>query len=168
VLLGTETYDPAVHGPSVPGYELLREQTAEDERQRAANAESEWQMREEMEALAQEKGLDVRFLHVRMSLGRQRLFAWYASAARHCDLSDIAREAGRRHGVQVMARQLGPRDEVGMMGALGPCGRPCCCATWQARYPSGLTADRVRGMDVASAQPNGMCGRYKCCLAFEE
>ena len=58
-----------------------------------------------------------------------------------------------------------PGDEVGLLGGLGPCGRPCCCATWQRRYPSHLNADRFRGENPARL--NGTCGRFKCCLAFE-
>ena len=77
-----------------------------------------------------------------------------------------AKAFGQREKLQVFVRQLGPRDEVGMLGAMGPCGRPCCCATWQTCYPAGLTPERVR--ECASAQPNGICGRFKCCLAFEE
>ena len=37
-LLGIEAYDPAVHGPSVPGYLLVRAKTEEDARTAEANA----------------------------------------------------------------------------------------------------------------------------------
>ena len=59
------------------------------------------------------------------------------------------------------------RDEVSLTGALGPCGRRCCCCDWQARYPQGLTGDRVRAQGGSVGAPNGICGRYRCCLAFE-
>ena len=168
ILLCTETYDPAVHGPSVPGYELVRAGNAEDEKAAASNAALADGMSADFMRLAGAQAEGARLLHSRLSLGRQRLFVWYVCPAGRCDLSSVAREVGRKHGVQVMARQLGPRDEVCLLGALGPCGRPCCCATWQTRYPSAAPPDRGRGRDGASVQPNGICGRYKCCLAFEE
>ena len=162
---GFETYDPAIHGDSVPGYQLVRAKTDEDVRTVAANAVKAAKLRAAFLPLAQEAISDVRILHVRLSLGRQRLFVWYSSPSRRCDLTPVAKVFGQREKLQVFVRQLGPRDEVGMLGAMGPCGRLCCCATWQRRYPSGLTPDRVR--ECTSAQPNGICGRYKCCLAFE-
>lgn len=165
-VLGVETYDPAVRGASVPGYQLIRAKTDEDARTAEANAASALKLRAAFLTLAQEAVPDVRILHVRLSLGRQRLFVWYACPSRRCGLASVAKAFGQREELQVFVRQLGPRDEVGILGAIGPCGRPCCCATWQARYPAGLTPERVR--ECTSSQPNGICGRYKCCLAFED
>ena len=62
---------------------------------------------------------------------------------------------------------MGPRDEVRVMGALGPCGRVCCCSSWQQKYPGGLTPDAFKGSGMNAAAINGICGRFKCCLAFE-
>ena len=166
-VLGLEEYDPSVHGPSVPGYNLVRAKTGDDAAAEEANARCCDAWREEFLADAREKAEDMRILHMRLSLGRQRLFAWYATSVKRCDLASVARDFGQRRGVQVYVRQLGPRDEVSLMGGIGPCGRPCCCATWQTRYPVGLTPDRVKCKDCSSAQVNGICGRYKCCLAFE-
>lgn len=165
-ILAIETYDAEKHGPSVPGYQLVRAKTEEDARTMEDNASCARKLRDEFLAAALDAASDVRVLHARLSLARQRLFVWYACASRRCDLSSVARTFGQREKLQVLARQLGPRDEVGMLGAIGPCGRPCCCATWQTRYPAGLTPERVR--ECTSSQPNGICGRYKCCLAFED
>ena len=165
-VLGIEAYDPAVHGPAVPGYQLLRAKTDDDARTAEANAADARKLRDGFLSMARDVAPDVRIMHARLSLGRQRLFVWYACPSRRCDLAPVAKAFGQREKLQVFARQLGPRDEVGMLGAIGPCGRPCCCATWQTRYPSGLTPERVR--ECTSAQPNGICGRYKCCLAFED
>jgi cell fate regulator YaaT (PSP1 superfamily) len=165
-LLGIEAYDPAVHGPSVPGYLLVRAKTEDDARMAEANATAARAFRKTFLEMAQEAVPDVRVPYARLSLGRQRFFVWYVCPSRRCDLASVAKAFGQRQKLQVFARQLGPRDEVGMVGAIGPCGRPCCCATWQTRYPSGLTPERVR--ECTSAQPNGICGRYKCCLAFED
>ena len=160
-VLETEVHTPAARKTAAPCYQLVRAKTDEDARAAAANAASALKLREEMRAAVP----DARILHVRLSLGRQRLFVWYACPSRRCDLASVAKAIGAREKIEVFTRQLGPRDEVELIGAMGTCGRPCCCATWQTRYPAGLTQERVR--ECASAQPNGVCGRYKCCLAFE-
>ena len=165
-VLGFEAYDPAVHGASVPGYQLVRAKTDDDARTVAANADAAQKLQAELLEAARSLSPDVRILHMRLSLGRQRLFVWYACPSRRCDLAPLAKELGQRLNANVFVRLLGPRDLVGQVGALGPCGRPCCCATWQTRYPSNLTPELVRA--CGSTQPNGICGRFKCCLAFEE
>ena len=71
VLLATEPYDPVVHGPSVPGYELLRAETDEDIRTVAANEALKDRICADLLRLAHE--LEVRLLHARLSLGRRRL-----------------------------------------------------------------------------------------------
>jgi len=167
-VLGTEFYDPAVHGPSLPGYQMLRMKTEADDREIEAAVPVVARMKAEFLAIAQRTDQSVRLLHVRLSLGRQRLFVWYAADTRSCDLSAAAKELERCENVRVLTRQLTPRDEVAVLGALGPCGRPCCCATWQTRPPHGLTSERMRNREMGSIQPNGICGRYKCCFAFEE
>ncbi len=170
VVLGTEFYDPAVHGASVPGYLLIRAASDADEREIASQRQDAARMKDAFLRLARETEPEIRILHLRLSLGRQRLFVWYAAPRRGVDLSDAAREFGRSENVQVFARQLSPREEVGFLGAVGPCGRPCCCATWQTRPAQGSgTAGRARCKACyGTAQPNGVCGRHKCCLSFEE
>ena len=67
---------------------------------------------------------------------------------------------------QMLIAELEARDEVSEIGGLGPCGRVCCCCSWQRRYPSKLAPDR-RTSSSLPALMNGTCGRFKCCLAFE-
>ena len=69
-VLGIETYDSAVHGASVPGYQLVRAKTDEDARTAEANAASALKLRAAFLPLAQEAAPDVRILHARLSLGR--------------------------------------------------------------------------------------------------
>ena len=55
-LLGIEAYDPAVHGPSVPGYLLVRAKTEEDARMAEANATAARAFRKAFLEMAQEAG----------------------------------------------------------------------------------------------------------------
>ena len=67
-MMGVETYDPAVHGASVPGYQLIRAKTDEDARTATANATSALRLRAAFLSLAREAAPDVRILHARLSL----------------------------------------------------------------------------------------------------
>lgn len=161
-------YDPASHGERIPGFELIRPLSRDDEERLKANAELAESMCVTFLKLAGDEARGLRIVHKRLSYGRERLFIRFISEKQRPDLRHPAAEIKRLFNATVNAWQLGPRDEVALMGALGPCGRVCCCADWQERYPQGLNSERVRAMGVGTGAQNGICGRFKCCLAFQD
>lgn len=163
MVVSTGVYDPECHGPRPPGFQLVRPKTDEDDAQTAANEKQAQAMCSTFIKTASVP--DLRIPYARLSHGRSRLFIRFTSSVVKPDLSRPIAELRRLFGVSVNAWQMGPRDEVSVMGGLGPCGRACCCCTWQQRYPARLGAERTRGENPAAL--NGTCGRFKCCLAFE-
>ena len=159
-------YDPARHGARLPGFLLVRAKTAADDAVLAENERLSLAMRTTFLKAALPAVPGLRVPYARLSFARTRLFIRYVAGAAHPDLARPVAELRRRFGVSVNVWRMGPRDEVGVLGALGPCGRPCCCATWQTRYPAPPAAARAKGSGAASL--NGVCGRFKCCLAFED
>ena len=157
-------YDPAQHGLRPPSFQVLRLKTPDDDTVIAEN-----------ERLAQDiartflKVVDVpdmKIVRSRLAFGRSRLFLHVVSPSSRPDMTAAQGEVKRRFGVSVNVWQAGPRDIVGLMGAAGPCGRTCCCASWQRKYPVFRGTDRRFAQNPMAV--NGMCGRYKCCLSFEE
>ena len=162
-LVSAAPYDPSVHGARMPGYRLERFVAETDRARIAENAELAASMNIAFEKTVSADVPDLRVFAARLSFGRGRLFLRFVSERRRPDLSRAVAEMKRLFGVSVNAWQMGPRDEVACMGALGPCGRVCCCASWQKRFPSRIAAP-------AGANPacvNGVCGRFKCCWSFE-
>jgi cell fate regulator YaaT (PSP1 superfamily) len=165
-VVDVQTYDPARHGPDLPGYFLARVVTADDEAKMAANAQTAAVLKDRFLARVRETFPDVRMPHARLALGGGRLFVWYVYEKGRLDLNVLRKAFAREAGIQLNAWQVGPRDEVALLGAIGPCGRPCCCATWQTQYPAADRLARSRAGGLSGSY--GMCNRPKCCLAFEE
>ncbi len=162
-IVSAAVYDPGTHGARLPGYRLDRFVQDSDAARFAENEKLASAMAEDFEKAIRPEVPDIRALGSRLSFGRTRLFIRYVSDRRKPNLSGAFAEMKRIHGVSVNAWQMGPRDEVACTGALGPCGRVCCCASWQKRFP-------VRVTPPQGANPsclNGICGRFKCCWAFE-
>ncbi len=160
-------YDPSRDGPHLPGFALLRLATPEDIITNAKNEVRARDLRVEFLKSARDIVSDIRVPYARLSLGGNRFFVRYVCDRQRPDIRHILTSMRRKHNVTVSAWQMGPRDEVRVMGALGPCGRPCCCATWQQKYPVGLSPEAFKYKGQNPIALNGTCGRFKCCLAFE-
>lgn len=148
-----------------PAFQYVRARTSADAAHEAANAQRAQTLRDEFLDQSRRTDRTLRVPYARLAFGGGRFFLGYATADARADMSRAVADLRQRYGLSVHARRLGPRDEVAWLGAIGPCGRPCCCATWQTHPPAGLTADRCRG--CAAGAQHGVCGRFKCCLAFE-
>ena len=160
-------FDPARDGAHPPGFTLVRLVVPEDLVAATANEAKARDLRDAFLAAARRVVPDIRVPYARLALGGGRLFVRYACERLRPDLRPVISDFRRERHVGVSAWQMGPRDEVRVMGALGPCGRVCCCAAWQQKYPSGLTAESLKDLGLNAAALNGVCGRFKCCLAFE-
>ena len=161
-----EAYDPEMHGERIPGFRLLRTLDARDEKTLSENETLAAAMRNAFHSFVKDAVKDIRIPVARLSLGRKKLFLRYVTEQGRVDLSAAQDALKRQFGVDVSLWALGPRDEVSEIGGLGPCGRVCCCCSWQRRYPSKLAPDR-RSCNSLPSLMNGTCGRFKCCLAFE-
>lgn len=163
-VVATERYDSALHGSRIPGFRLMRPFVAQDERTLAENDTLAAAMCSTFRTAVKEAVPDLRIPRARLSFGRQKLFIRYVTETAHPDFSAAQGLLKNQFGVEVSLWAMGPRDEVAELGGLGPCGRVCCCCSWQRRYPSHITPDR---REALPALMNGTCGRFKCCLAFE-
>ena len=161
-----QPYDPQIHGDRVPGFRLLRILEARDEKILTENETLAAAMRNAFLSFVKDTVRDIRIPVARLSFGRKKLFLRYVTEQTKVNLSAAQESLKRQFGVDVSLWAMGPRDEVSELGGLGPCGRICCCNSWQRRYPSKLAPDRRSAGSLPSLM-NGTCGRFKCCLAFE-
>jgi hypothetical protein len=159
-------YDPAIHGERIPGFRIVRLFDANDAKTQTENEKLAVAMRNAFVSFAAQSGQKVRVPVARLSFGRKKLFLRCLVENQKADLAGAQEALKHQFGVEVSVWIMGPRDEVSEIGGLGPCGRICCCCSWQRRYPSKLAPDRRSGGSLPSLM-NGTCGRFKCCLAFE-
>jgi cell fate regulator YaaT (PSP1 superfamily) len=86
------------------------------------------------------------------------------------DFRELVKTLSKKYKKKVRLYQLGVRDEAKICGDIGDCGQVLCCKRFLSRLESittGFARDQQvshRGLDKLS----GVCGRLKCCLAYEE
>jgi hypothetical protein len=65
-------------------------------------------------------------------------------------------------------KQIGARQEAGLIGGLGVCGRELCCANYITNFQSiSTSAARVQDLSLNPQKLAGQCGKLKCCLNYE-
>ena len=65
-------------------------------------------------------------------------------------------------------KQIGARQEAGLIGGLGVCGRELCCANYISSFQSISTAAaRCQDLSLNPQKLAGQCSKLKCCLNYE-
>jgi cell fate regulator YaaT (PSP1 superfamily) len=98
--------------------------------------------------------------------GRKATF--FFTAEGRIDFRELVRELAHRLHIRVEMRQVGVRDEAGILGGVGVCGRELCCSTWlKDLKPVSIKAAKQQGLMLNPAKLSGLCGRLRCCLNYE-
>ncbi|MBA4389269.1 MAG: stage 0 sporulation protein [Verrucomicrobia bacterium] len=111
--------------------------------------------------------LAMRLVRLRYSFDRSILIITFTSEDR-VDFRELVQELGSELGARIEMRQIGVRDEAGMIGGLGPCGRRMCCSSWLKHFDSvNVKMAKIQGVSLNPSAITGMCGRLKCCMKYE-
>jgi len=111
--------------------------------------------------------LPVNLVKCAVPFDRRRILVLYSSDER-ANLRDLCREMSDRFRTRVEARMVGVRDETKVVGGIGPCGLTLCCSTWlKGFHPVTIRMAKLQGITPNPSKLTGMCGRLKCCLAYE-
>ncbi|MBT3377768.1 MAG: hypothetical protein HN742_06460 [Lentisphaerae bacterium] len=98
----------------------------------------------------------------------KRLVVFQFSAEGRIDFRELLRDLSRELHTRVELRQIGVRDEAGIQGGIGACGRAFCCSTFLKRFVSiNVKMAKQQGLSLNPATISGACGRLKCCLNYE-
>ena len=117
--------------------------------------------------IAREMQLPVKVSDVIYRGDGQQATVYYTSDKR-IDFREWVRQASVSLSARVEMRQISDRQEAGVKGGLGPCGRELCCSSWMTQFDSVSTsAARYQQLAINNEKLAGQCGRLKCCLNFE-
>jgi len=121
----------------------------------------------ECSKLVEKLNLPMKLLSAEYSLDGKRL-TFYFSAAERIDFRELVRELASRLKARVELRQTGPRDEAKLIGGIGRCGRPLCCASFLSEFaPVSIRMAKEQSLPLNPMKISGCCGRLMCCLVYE-
>jgi cell fate regulator YaaT (PSP1 superfamily) len=93
---------------------------------------------------------------------------FYYIADERVDFRELIKILAENFHVRIEMKQIGARQEAGLIGGLGPCGRELCCAQWLGSFISVTTgAARYQDLSPNPQKLAGQCCKLKCCLNYE-
>jgi len=93
---------------------------------------------------------------------------FYYIADERVDFRQLIKDLAATFHIRIEMKQIGARQEAGLIGGTGPCGRELCCATWLKNFSSvGTASARFQDISLNPQKLAGMCAKLKCCLNYE-
>lgn len=118
-------------------------------------------------AIAKELGLDMKIGDVEFQ-GDGGKAIFYYIADQRVDFRQLIKVFVQEFGIRVEMKQIGARQEAGLIGGFGPCGREMCCASWMKNFNTVNTAAaRCQDVSLNPQKLAGQCAKLKCCLNYE-
>jgi cell fate regulator YaaT (PSP1 superfamily) len=113
-------------------------------------------------------GLDMKVSRVDFALGGKKA-TFYFTAEQRVDFRQLVRDLSTRFSARIKMVQVGARDEAGLVGGIGICGRTLCCSTWLKDFrPISIQMAKRQNLSLNPSKISGQCGRLLCCLAYED
>ncbi len=112
--------------------------------------------------------LDMKLVDVECTFDNNKLL-FYFTAETRVDFRELVKDLASVFRTRIELRQIGVRDEAKMLGGLGICGRPFCCATYIGEFqPVSIKMAKEQGLSLNPTKISGTCGRLMCCLKYEQ
>ncbi len=112
--------------------------------------------------------LDMRLVDAQYTFDNSKLLFYFTSEGR-VDFRELVRDLAGHFHTRIELRQIGIRDEARLIGGLGMCGRPFCCATHLSDFGQvSVKMAKEQGLSINASKISGCCGRLMCCLRYEQ
>lgn len=152
----------------VPLKKVIRVATEEDKLKNLQNKAKEEDAFNICLKKIQEHGLPMKLIDVEYTFDNNKVIFYFVADGR-IDFRELVKDLAAIFRTRIELRQIGVRDESKMVGGLGPCGRPMCCATFLGEFePVSIKMAKEQNLSLNPSKISGVCGRLMCCLNYEQ
>lgn len=117
--------------------------------------------------LAANLSLDMKIGDVEFQGDGTKAIFYYIADGR-VDFRQLIKDFAEEFHIRVEMKQIGARQEAGLIGGLGVCGRELCCSNYISSFRSISTSSaRCQDLSLNPQKLAGQCGKLKCCLNYE-
>lgn len=98
--------------------------------------------------------------------GTKAIFYYIADG--RVDFRELIKVFAEEFHIRIEMKQIGARQEAGLIGGLGVCGRELCCSNYiSSFYSISTSAARCQDLSLNPQKLAGQCGKLKCCVNYE-
>ena len=117
--------------------------------------------------IAAELGLEMKIGDVEFQGDGTKAIFYYIADGR-VDFRQLIKVFAEEFRIRIEMKQIGARQEAGLIGGLGVCGRELCCSNYISSFQSITTSSaRCQDLSLNPQKLAGQCGKLKCCLNYE-
>ena len=151
-----------------PLKKLIRLATKEDLARIAENAAKEKTAYQICSRKIEAHKLDMKLVSVEYTFDNSKILFYFTADGR-IDFRELVKDLASVFRTRIELRQIGVRDEAKMLGGIGICGRPFCCASFLSGFqPVSIKMAKEQGLSLNPVKISGACGRLMCCLKYEQ
>ena len=160
-----EVDDSKVVQPLKP---VLRMATEQDTRQAEENKEKEKEAFKICLEKIRKHKLEMKLIDVEYTFDNNKVLFYFTADGR-IDFRELVKDLAAVFKTRIELRQIGVRDETKIVGGIGICGRPLCCASYLSEFiPVSIKMAKEQNLSLNPTKISGVCGRLMCCLKYEE
>lgn len=166
VVLGThEVEDKKVVQPLKP---VIRVATEADEETERRNKEKEKEAFKICLEKIKKHELEMKLIDTEYTFDNNKVLFYFTADGR-IDFRELVKDLASVFKTRIELRQIGVRDETKIVGGIGICGRPLCCASYLPEFiPVSIKMAKEQNLSLNPTKISGVCGRLMCCLKYEE
>ena len=147
---------------------VLRLASKQDEEAVARNLETEKRAYSLCLEKVAEMELDMQLVSAECAFDGSKILFFFTADER-VDFRELVKSLASAFHTRIELRQIGVRDKARMVGGLGICGRPFCCATFLDDFqPVSIKKAKTQSLSLNPTKISGTCGRLMCCLKYEQ
>ena len=147
---------------------VLRKASKQDEATVESNRQTEKKAFDTCLDMIRQQQLDMQLVSAECAFDVSKILFFFTADDR-VDFRDLVKSLAGCFHTRIELRQIGVRDKAKMVGGLGICGRPFCCASFLDDFqPVSIKMAKTQNLSLNPTKISGTCGRLMCCLKYEQ
>lgn len=150
-----------------PLKDIIRKATEDDLAQLEKNKEMGQAALDAAHSKIEKHNLAMKLVDAEYTFDRGKLIFYFTAAGR-VDFRELVKDLASTFRTRIELRQIYERDDVKLRGAVGCCGRECCCKSFLPDFEKvSIKMAKIQGLSLNPTKISGACGRLMCCLKYE-
>ena len=164
-IANAEVDDGEIKGTLKP---VVRKATDKDRAHAEENVELAQKALDICAAKIAKHGLKMKLVGAEYTFDRNKVIFSFTADGR-VDFRELVKDVASVMHTRIELRQIYERDDIRMRGAMGMCGRPCCCIQFLDDFEK-VTVKMAKNQNLSlnPTKVSGMCGKLMCCLKYEK